>query len=444
MNFMKKKTALLLAAAMVLGLAGCGANTQTAGTTPSAAEGTTEASAQGNLPKVQAADLLEGFTARPVEERKADDAFIKAGYDWAAGLFKQVYRMEQKQKTLLISPLSVVTALAMTANGAGGNTLKEMEEVLGSGSLSLADLNAYLHTYLNSLPSSERAKFSFANAIWFSDRPDFLVKEDFLQKDADHFDAAIRKAPFDESTVREINQWVSQHTDDMIPKLLEKLTPEDRMILINALVFDAKWAVPFVESGEDFKQAFTGLDGKTKSASMMLGEEYSYLEDDLCTGFTKSYEGDTYRFVALLPKDEKDFEGFVESLSGEQLAALLGGAANERTLIMLPKFSYDYEVSLPEALQAMGMKDAFSGARADFSGISDTPLVISDVLHKTHIDLDSEGTRAAAVTAVIVTESAMPMDEPHTVYLDRPFVYMIVDTATNLPVFMGTVTGIGE
>ena len=216
------------------------------------------------------------------------------------------------------------------------------------------------------------------------------------------------------------------------------------MILINALVFDAKWAVPFVESGEDFKQAFTGLDGKTKSASMMFGEEYSYLEDDLCTGFTKSYEGDTYRFVALLPKDEKDFEGFIESLSGEQLAALLGGAADERTLIMLPKFSYDYEVSLPEALQAMGMKDAFSGARADFSGISDTPLVISDVLHNTHIDLDSEGTRAAAVTAVIVTESAMPMDEPHTVYLDRPFVYMIVDTATNLPVFMGTVTGIGE
>ncbi|MBO4839174.1 MAG: serpin family protein [Lachnospiraceae bacterium] len=449
MNAMKKMTALLLAAAMLLGLAACGANTQqTTEATPSATEAPTnaptEAPTQGTLPKAQAADLLEGYTARPVEDKQADDAFIKASYEWAAGLFKQVYRTETEQKTLLVSPLSVVTALAMTANGGGGNTLKEMEQVLGSGSLSMDDLNAYLHTYLNSLPSSERAKFSFANAIWFKDMETFCVKEDFLQKDTDYYDAAIRKAPFDDSTVREINQWVDQHTDGMIPKLLEQLNEGDRMILINALVFDAKWAVPFYESGEDYKQPFTGLDGKQSSASMMFGEEYSYLEDDTCTGFTKSYANDTYRFVALLPKDGKDFEGFIDGLTGEQLAALLSGAAEERTLIMVPKFSYDYEVSLPEALSAMGMRDCFDPYRADFSGISDTSLYISDVLHKTHIDLDSEGTRAAAVTAVMVAESAMPMEPPHEVYLDRPFVYMIVDTATNLPVFMGTVTGFGE
>ena len=435
MNAMKKMTALLLTAAMLLGLAACGANTQqTTEATPSATEAPTnaptEAPTQGTLPKAQAADLLEGYTARPVEDKQADDAFIKASYEWAAGLFKQVYRTETEQKTLLVSPLSVVTALAMTANGAGGNTLKEMEQVLGSGSLSLDDLNAYLHTYLNSLPSSERAKFSFANAIWFKDMETFRVKEDFLQKDTDYYDAAIR----------EINQWVDQNTDGMIPKLLEQLSEGDRMILINALVFDAKWAVPFYESGEDYKQPFTGLDGKKSSASMMFGEEYSYLEDDTCTGFTKSYANDTYRFVALLPKDGKDFEGFIDGLTGEQLAALLSSAAEERTIIMVPKFSYDYEVSLPEALSAMGMRDCFDPYSADFSGISDSSLLVTDVIQKVRVQVDEEGTRAAAISAIVLNCTAVQYEqEPVSMVLDRPFILLIADEVTGAICFAGVV-----
>ena len=456
MSIFRKTTALLLTAAMLLALTACGENTQQttaqvppaseapATTAPTAAP--TDAPTQDALPVAQAANLLENYIARPVKDKKADDAFLQAGFEWSAELFKQVYRAEPEQKTLLISPLSVVTALAMTANGAGGNTLKEMEQVLGSGTLSLDDLNAYLHTFLNSLPSSESAKFSFADGIWFKEEDGFLVKEDFLQKNTDHFDAAIRKAPFDDSTLREINQWVAQHTGDMIPKLLEELSPDTVMVLINALVFDAKWEIQFRETGETTLRPFTCLDGTEVETAVMYGEEYSYLEDETCTGFTKSYEGDTYRFVALLPKDETDFAGFVDGLTGEQLASLTANVAEERTLIMLPKFSYDYKISLPDVLGAMGMHDCFDDVRADFSGISDIPLYISDVLHKTHIDLDSEGTRAAAATVVEMQKytAFLPESEPHKVYLDRPFVYMIVDTATNLPVFMGTVTGFGE
>ncbi len=445
MSAFRKMTAFLLTAAMLLALAACGNNMQPPTASPVPAETpAAEAPTQGTLPQVQAADLLEGYTARPVEEKQADEAFISAGFDWAAQLFREVYRQETERKTLLVSPLSAVTALAMTAAGAQGHTRQEMEQVLGSGSVSLDDLNAYLHTYLNGLPSSERAKFSFADAIWFKDEEGFVVKEAFLQKNRDYFDAAVRKAPFDDSTLREINQWVSQHTDDMIPKLLDDLNPDMQMVLINALAFDAAWERPFKENG-DVLRPFTGSDGRKTEVPVMYGTEFAYLEDDTATGFMKSYADDSFRFAALLPKDEKDFDGFVSSLTGEKLSSLIRGVRNEETLIMLPKFSTDYTVSLPAVLRTMGMKDAFDASRADFSGISDRPLCISDVLHKTHIDLDSEGTRAAAVTAVIMEKGAAPMDKkPHEVYLDRPFVYMIVESATGLPVFIGTVTSFGK
>lgn len=438
MHTMKSLTAIFLAAALLLSLAACGSQPS-----PTQAPGT--ASTQSTAPgpkKVQAADLLEAFTPQPVAEKKADEAFIRAGYELAAKLFGKIYQAETAQKTLLVSPLSILTALTMTANGAAGNTLKEMEDILGSGSLNLEDLNAYLHTYLNTLPSSEKAKFSFANGIWFKDQADFVVKDAFLQKNADYFKAAIRKAPFDDTTVREINQWVDQHTDHMIPEILKTLPETTLMILINALAFDAKWEAPF-DRAEAISGPFINLAGGEDQAEYMYGEEYLYLEDESTTGFMKPYQGDSYRFVALLPKDEKGFESWIKGMSGEHLQALLAGVSQEKTYISLPKFSYDYSASLSKVLMDLGIKDSFSDS-ADFRGISEeTKLYISDVIHKTHIDLDSDGTRAAAVTAVMVDAAAM-IEDPKYVNLDRPFMYMIIDTATNLPIFMGTVTGFEE
>ncbi|MBO4839171.1 MAG: serpin family protein [Lachnospiraceae bacterium] len=398
----------------------------------------------GKREPVQAADLLENYTARPVEKKEPDDAFVRAGYDWAVRLFQETYRQEKDQKTLLVSPLSVMTALAMTANGAGGQTLQEMEQVLGSGSLTLADLNAYLHTYLQTLPSSDRVKFSFANGIWFNDRGGFKAEKAFLQQNADYYDAAIRKAPFNEATVQEINQWVALHTDDMIPELLNKLEDGTQMVLVNALAFSADWREPFVNDGEEYWGPFTNLDGSTVRTPVMSGEVDFYLEDDTCIGFEKPYIGDTYRFVALLPKEEKDFAGFIDGLNREKLESLMQNAAIEKVRISLPKFSYDYTVNLPDVLKTLGIRDAFDPSRADLSGISRSEsLYISKVLHKTHIDLDSAGTRAAAATEVEAMYSGMP-PEPRKVSLDRPFVYMIVDTETGLPVFIGTVTEFSE
>ena len=301
-------------------------------------------------------------------------------------------------------------------------------------------MNAYLHSYLKALPSSDQAKFSFANAIWFKDQADFVVEKDFLQANVNYFDAAIRKAAFDDSTVQEINQWVDQHTDHMIPKLLDQLSPDARMLLVNALVFDGKWQSPFKNSNIQ-EGPFANLQGGQDTASFMSDMEYVYYEDDEVIGFAKDYMGESYRFVALLPKEADEFESYVQGLSGEKLSRLLENEQEAFVSIKLPKFSFDYEISLTDTLMALGMQDAFDDKKADFSGISrETPLFISDVLHKTHIDLDSEGTRAAAVTAVSYeTTSALYFSEYKEVYLDRPFVYMILDK-NDVPVFIGVAT----
>ena len=398
--------------------------------------------------QAKAADLMENFTAETVAEAQADDRFREDMFRFACEIFTQIYSRDGGDNTTLISPLSIMTALAMTANGAQEETLREMEQVLCGTGLTLDDLNAYLHTYLKALPSSKEASFAFANSIWFKDMEGFTVEQAFLQKNVNYYGAGVFKAPFDQTTVRDINQWVAVHTHDMIPSLLDRLDEDARMVLINALVFEAKWANPFDSENNVRPDSFTGLSGQTRTVDQMYAQERIYLSDQTCQGFMKPYAGGNYRFVALLPNEDVDFNEFVLSLTAEKLSALLTKPQYSKVNIMLPKFSYDYDQSLVETLEALGMERAFTDW-AQFDGIGnsrDQGLKISDVLHKTHIDVDNEGTKAAAVTAVMVAQvtAVERPEEIHQVYLDRPFVYMIIDTENSLPLFIGTVTELGD
>lgn len=170
---------------------------------------------------------------------------------------------------------------------------------------------------------------------------------------------------------------------------------------------------------------------------MMSSTETTYLENDDMTGFIKHYKGNNFSFVAMLPKD--DIESFISSLDGEKIQEILENKRTNTVYCKMPKFSYDYGVELNDILISMGMPDAFDREKADFSKLSDFPQYISQVLHKTHITVDELGTKAGAVTAITNCGSAMPND-PKEVVLDRPFFYMITDTATNLPIFMGVLT----
>lgn len=360
--------------------------------------------------------------------------------DFAVRLFQECAD-SQEEGNVLVSPLSVINALAMTANGAGGKTLAQMEEMFGADLTSLCD---YLHAYNKNLPSAEKYKLHVANSIWVKDDEGFTVQPDFLQANANCFNADIYMAPFDGSTLKDINKWVSENTDEMIPEILDEIPKDAVMYLVNALAFDAEWQSIY----RDYQVRdgfFTREDGTRQETEMMYSTEYTYLRDTRAQGFLKYYNDAKYAFGALLPDEGVSLEDYVASLTGEGLHELLSNPERPDVRTAIPKFEAEYSVLLNDILENLGMKDAFDSGIADLSGLGTSlngNLFISRVIHKTYIAVDEKGTKAGAATVVEVnTESAiMEPDEVKTVYLDRPFVYMIIDCEAKLPVFIGMVT----
>lgn len=382
----------------------------------------------------QAEDLMSGIRANAVATEAAlDGPGAAAMAEFGVELFRESL---EDGKNVLISPLSVLCALAMTANGARGETLEQMEAAFG---LPLEELNPYLHAYLGALPSGKTAKLEAANAIWFKDAERFTVEQDFLQANADWYGAGLYKAPFDAGTCKDINDWVKKHTDGMIDGILDEIPESAVMYLINALAFEAEWEEIY-EERQVRDGVFTREDGTREDAELMYSTENRYLEDDRAVGFLKSYAGGQYAFAALLPEEGITVADYVSGLTGGRLHDLLAGVQVEAVRAAIPVFESEYKAEMSEILRTMGMTDAFEPGAADFSGIGSSAegaLFIGRVLHKTYISVDAKGTKAAAVTAVEEPTGAPLLEEPKTVYLDRPFVYLLIDCRTNLPVFIG-------
>ena len=385
--------------------------------------------------KVQAKDLMEGITPNNVDaldDLSSQNADVT---DFAIRLFKA---SNENGKNTLISPLSVLCALAMTANGAEEETLAQMEEVLG---MTTDELNLYLYSYMKNLPQGDKYKLSLANSIWFTEDERFTVNQDFLQTNADYYGADIYKAPFDKQTLKDINNWVKQNTDGMIPEILDQIPPEAIMYLVNALAFEAEWSEIYethqVKDGE-----FTKEDGTKQDVKFMYGSEGTYFEDEKATGFMKRYKGGKYAFVAMLPNEGVSVSEYIASLDGESLNALLANPQYATVCTSIPKFETEYKVEMSDILRSMGMTEAFDMYNADFEGLGTSTggnIYISRVLHKTFISVGEKGTKAGAATIVEMKDgAAAEPTEPKEVYLDRPFVYMLVDCENNIPFFIGT------
>ena len=384
------------------------------------------------------ADLMANVKAASHETVKPDDAFKNAYDNFSVELLKKCF--DGKSNTL-ISPLSVSSALTMTANGANGQTKDEMEKVLGNG-ISLDELNKYLSSFGGSLTSGEDFKLKNANSIWFRDEENRLtVEKDFLQTNADYFGAAIYKRAFDNDTCKEINSWVNDNTDGMINNILDSIPDEAIMYLVNAVSFDAEWDIIYRQNDiADGK--FTNSEDKLMNVTMMCSDESIYLEDEDCKGFIKQYKDGKYSFAAILPNG--DIKSFITSLSGEKLSKILASAEDCIVEVKLPKFGYEYSSKLNDALSALGMPTAFDSDNADFSGIGKSTngnISIGEVIHKTKIEVNEKGTKAGAAALVEMVDEACVLNEKQVI-LNRPFMYMILDNETMLPLFAGVYTGI--
>ena len=350
----KRMAALALAVCMALPLFGCGG-------------------------KLKAQSLTEGITARTIDTHTDLTGDSTAVMDFAAALLRQTAESEG----VLLSPVSVLYALGMTANGASGDTLTQLEQAMG---MDLTALNDYLYTYRMSLPeNTKKCKLSLSNSLWLRDI--FRVDDAFLDTCANYYGAEAYRSAFDDSLVTDLNRWVDNKTDGMISSLLDQ-PPTDRtmLYLVNAVCFDAKWREPYEKS---------------------------------------------------------DIADYVAGLTGGKLHALLNEHRYGTVEAAIPRFTASSSLELSDALKAMGVTDAFDASHADLRAMGSAPndqLYVSAVLHKTYLSLDENGTKAAAVTAVVADTASAEPPEVHRVVLDRPFVYMIVDTHANLPLFLGTVT----
>ncbi len=429
---MKKHLLLLLALALLaVLLPGCANNAN-------AQSKNLMAGVQANQQTQQESQLAATLDSTPTLTNKAI-------CDFSARLFQQSCQQTPDENTL-ISPLSVTLALAMAANGAEDKTLAQMEQTLG---VPRNTLNSFLLLYTANLPQTEKARLNIANSIWLKEDSEFVAKKTFLQANADYYNADVYQLPFNDAALKQINGWVKQQTNGMIDKILDKIDKDAVAYLINALAFEAEWMSPYnnhqIGDGE-----FTTAGGQTQKVDFMYNSEHIYLEDENTQGFIKYYAGGDYAFAALLPHEGISMADYLADFDGEKLHSLLNNPISVQVKTAIPKFESDYTLEMSQILQDMGMTDAFDKNIANFRAMADFPadytLYINKILHKTYIKVDEKGTKAGAVTAVEMAgnTAAGPPPEFKTVYLDRPFVYLLIDTEQKLPLFIGAVQSVAK
>ena len=416
-----KNAALPLSALLLFGASGCGFKEKT----------------------VTAEELSKDYVRSVTENVTVTDDFKTKFTDFSLSLFRET--VTENNANELLSPLSAALCLALINNGANGNTRTQLESLFG---MKTDELNRALYAYTSSLYSGEDCKLSLANSIWMKDHA-LNVNPAFLQANADWYNAQAYSAPFDSTTIEDINNWCYNKTTGKIDKIINEIPPMTVMYLINAVDFDAKWHTKY-EREDIEKGTFHNYDGGTSEVTLLHSEEARYFIDDNSVGFTKSYKGLGYHFMALLPDEGVDIYEYIDSLNGEKWANLWAKAdinspdyEYREVHARIPEFKYDAELSLVKTLQAMGVTDMFSQENADFSGIDSTqPLYCDTVKQKAIIELDRNGTKAAAITWGAMKGMSAAPTEPLYITLDRPFVYAIIDDDNHLPIFLGAVTNL--
>lgn len=426
-------------AAAALAFAGCGSVAETAESAGKSASGPVSAS-ESRI----SAEVLKADTSSSSVTAANSDGFTKGAANFSAEMFKHVMA-EQGSENVLISPESVLMCMGMVANGAEGETLDELTKTLIGGDLDTLNSGAKeLFANQNAPELKELFNMSCANSAWIQNG--LNVEPNYLNTVADVFGADTVLTPMDSSTVDDINIWCSDKTNGMIDKMLtpESIDANTRMVLINAVCFEAEWQ----EQYEDYQcenGIFRAADGSEKDVTMLHSTESQYVEDGSATGFVKYYDGG-YAFMAVLPNEGTSVSDYAASMTGDTLTSLFENRSYEYDVdCKLPEFTYDWGSDIKKTLADMGIKRAFDDSAAQFGGMTkDADLFISKVIHKTHIELDRNGTRAAAVTAAFADEACALPEERETkqVYLDHPFIYTIIDTQNNIPVFIGCVNDI--
>ena len=379
-------------------------------------------------------------TMQPIELNATEKEMAAQQGDFASTLSLELCRQLGGEKTdnWLVSPFSLQCALGMLSNGANGETHDEILYALGLSQYSQEEVNAYFKKLIEGLHTVNSAiTVKTANSVWGN--AGVPLKEDFQKMNIENYSAMVSQLDFsDPSTVDQINAWCNQTTEGLIPSILDEVNPTATVYLLNSLYFKARWESEFAPEKTQ-EGDFNTSSGKVVKADFMQTQRMAaYVENEWFTSTSLSYQNDSYVMRLILPQPEIGIDQVLQALS-ESDENLWKNTILADINLKMPRFTLENKMDLTPALQALGMKKAFSGG-ADFSSMSDVATYISLVQQATRLKVDEEGSEGAAVT-VIVSDLMRPLPEEEVdFFLDRPFLFQIIESSTGTVLFMGQVS----
>lgn len=378
-------------------------------------------------------------TAMAVPE-VVDAKLVAANTKFGFKLFKEILKQDSS-KNIFVSPSSVALALAMTYNGASGQTQQAMAKTLELQGMSLQQINAANASLKAILENPDpKVQLSIANSLWA--RAGVPFKQDFLQRNQNFYKALVTNLDFSAPNAAiVINNWVKQSTGGKIEQIVETITSDQVLFVINAIYFKGKWTNEFNKK-QTAEYPFYLAAGRQKQHLMMSqSSEYRYYSNEKFQAVSLPYgENKRLSLYIFLPVKNSSLSAFYKTLNAENWEKWMTQFRSREGFIRLPRFKMQYDIELKDALAALGMGVAFSD-NANFSGISDDNLSIDEVKHKTFVEVNEEGTEAAAVTAVTIIRTSLEInpEEPFRMIVDRPFFCAIRDNQTGTVLFMGSI-----
>ena len=369
----------------------------------------------------------------------AQQAQVENSNEFAWKFFKEVSKGEQQD--VFVSPLSVTYALGMLSNGAVGDTQKEILEGLEFHSGKVDDVNSLCHQLMIESPILDKStQLSMANAVVANKK--IQLQPTFQSVVKKQYDALVASKDFGSpATLSFINQWASDHTQGMVPKILERINPDGVSYLLNALYFKGIWYRQF-DKKHTKKEAFTKADG-TKSQVQMMHQKEQFLigENEMYQTVVLPYGNGSYEMIVVLPREGKKLSDVLVAMNGKQWKDNLKNTYSSEVDLKLPRFTSVYNRELNDVLKLLGMNAMFDPSKANLTKMSAVSSFVSMVLQKAKIEVDEEGSKAAAVTVVETLTTAAPPSRPIMFHANRPFMYAIAEHSTGTIFFMGTYQG---
>lgn len=371
----------------------------------------------------------------------SEKSVVSSANTFGIKLLSQLSQMDEKEENIFISPLSISMALGMALHGARGETQEEMKRVLEFQNISIDDINESYRGLLDLFPDVDPAvKMMIANSVWY--RYNFPVLAEFIETNKKYFDAEVQGLDFDSPDAPKIiNNWVKEKTNGLIEEIApESIDPLTMMFLINAIYFKGDWTHQF-DKKKTRDADFRLTDGSTIPVKMMTQKnKFRYYQSSDFSIIDLPYGDEHFSMTIILPPEGQSIHDFTDSMTGEMWRNLLNQLPETKYEIdiYLPRFELEYEESLVDVLKALDMQTAFHPSNADFTGLYDKNLeprnaYISDVMHKTFVNVNEEGTEAAAVTSVVIgVDSAPP-----AFFVDRPFLFAIRENSSDTILFIG-------